>query len=316
MRERALARSDTAAARAPHQRGGLARAQRRFGLIALAPALLVLLLVLAWPIADSIWLSLHKVELSRGLGTQELIGSLNYQRLFASRGFRVALLNSLYFTMIEVVATVLVALGVALLLNHPLGRFPLFRLLLIVPWAIAPVANAVLWKWILNANYGILNALLLQAHLIDRHQVWLGSPRMALNMLLVVDVWKAVPFIALILLAGLQRIPSVLYRAALVDGAGAWGCFRHVTLPGLRIPIGLAVILQTLWSFRIFDLIYVLTRGGPADGTLLLNYLAYRQTFNFLHIGYGAAVATVVFAIMALLAAAYLALLKPTRQPA
>ena len=298
------------------RRTGLARSEHRFGLATLTPALITLALVLAWPITDSIWLSLHKVELSRGLDSQTFIGALNYQRLFASGGFRGALGNSLYFTLIEVVATVLIALGIALLLNHPLGRSAAFRLLLIVPWAIAPVANAVLWKWILNANYGVLNALLLQLGLIERPQIWLGTPRMALNMLLVVDVWKAVPFIALILLAGLQRLPTVLYRAARVDGAGAWGCFRHVTLPGLRTPLGIAIILQTLWSFRIFDLIYVLTRGGPADGTLLLNYLAYRETFNFLHLGYGSAIATVVFAVMALLAAAYLMLLKPNRQPA
>lgn len=297
-------------------RASLARAQRRFGTAALAPAVVVLLLVLAWPIADSIWLSLHKVELAQGLDAQPFVGAANYGRLFASRTFNVALWNSIYFTVVEVAATVLLALGVALLLDHRLGRPAVFRLLLIVPWAIAPVANAVLWKWILNANYGVLNALLLQLGLVERPQVWLGSPRTALNMLLVVDVWKAVPFIALILLAGLQRIPPVLYRAARVDGARAWGCFRHVTLPGLRAPLAVAVVLQTLWSFRVFDLVYVLTRGGPADGTLLLNYLAYRETFNSLHLGYGAAVATVVFALMALLAAAYLALLRPGRQPA
>ena len=120
----------------------------------------------------------------------------------------------------EVVLVVLISLGVALLLNHPLGRSGFFRILLIVPWAIAPVANAVLWKWILNANYGVLNGLLKSLGLIDSYQVWLGTPFSALNFLLIVDVWKSVPFVALLLLAGLQRVPQSLYRAAYMDGAG------------------------------------------------------------------------------------------------
>ena len=215
------------------------------------------------------------------------------------------------YVLISVGGQVLVGFGVALLLNHPFGRPGLFRVLLIVPWAIAPVANAVLWKWILNANYGILNAILTQLGLIDGYVTWLGTPNRALDMLLIVDIWKSIPFIALLLLAGLQKIPAMLYRAARLDGANTWQQFRFVTLPSLRTTLAIAIILQTLWSFKLFDLIYVLTRGGPADGSLLLNYLAYRETFNFLHIGNGAAVANVVFFASLILAILYIRLLRP-----
>ena len=289
----------------------LEQRQRRFGYLAITPALLVLLAILPFPIGASIWLSLQRVSLAAGVFAQDFVGTDNYADLVQNDDFQSALLRSAYFSFVEVVAVVGLGLGVALLLNHPLGRPGIFRVMLIIPWAIAPVANAVLWKWIFNANYGILNAGLIQIGLIDSYITWLGSPIRALNMLLAVDVWKSVPFIALLLLAGLQKIPSMLYRAARLDGANAWQQFRYVTLPSLRTTLAIAIILQTLWSFRVFDLIYVLTRGGPADGTVLLNYLAYRETFNFLHIGTGAAIANVIFAVTFLLAVAYVWLLRP-----
>jgi len=289
----------------------LQQRRRRFGVGALLPAMAIILAILAYPMAASLWLSLHHVALAGGLLPQDFVGFANYRELFASDTFRLAVANSAFFSVCEVVAVVGLGLGVALLLNHPIGRSGLFRVLLIVPWAIAPVANAVLWKWILNANYGILNAVLVQVGLIDEYVTWLGTPARALYMLLIVDIWKSIPFIALLLLAGLQKIPAMLYRAARLDGANVWQQFRFVTLPSLRTTLAIAIILQTLWSFKLFDLIYVLTRGGPADGTLLLNYLAYRETFNFLHIGNGAAVANVVFFASLVLAILYIRLLRP-----
>ena len=146
-------------------------------------------------------------------------------------------------------------------------------------------------------NAGILNAILLQLGLADRKVVWLGDPGIALHMILVADAWKAIPFVSLLLLAGLQGIPGHLYRAARVDGAGAWARFRHVTLPGLRVPILVAVDLQSIWALKVFDLVYVLTKGGPIDSTVVLNFLAWRVTFNFLDVGYGAAIANDVWGL-------------------
>ena len=133
----------------------------------------------------------------------------------------------------------------------------------------------------------------------------------ALNMLLLVDIWKSTPFIAILLLAALQNIPRMQYRAALVDGANTWQSFRYITLPALKTPIAIATILQTIWSLRTFDLIYVLTKGGPADGTVVMNFLAYRVTFNFLQFGYGAAIANLIFLTSLVLAIVYMRLLKP-----
>jgi ABC-type sugar transport system permease subunit len=285
--------------------------RRRTGLLFVAPALVVLAAVILYPIARSVVLSFQEAKLSAGAIGTAWAGWENYRRIPQDEAFAIALRNSAIFTAAEVLLVLVIALAVALLLNTSAGRHPVYTTILLVPWVIAPVANAVLWKWILHANYGALNALVTGLGLIDRYVNWLGTPAMALRMLLLADIWKSVPFIALLLLAGLQNIPAALYKAARLDGANAWQRFRYVTLPGLRTPLALAVVLQTIWSFKVFDLIFVLTKAGPADGTLLLNFLAYRVSFNFLDFGYGAAIANIIFLIMFALAIVFIRLLKP-----
>jgi ABC-type sugar transport system permease subunit len=260
---------------------GLEARRRRAGLLLVAPALVVLTLVVLYPIVRTAALSLQNAQLSAGeLGTS-WAGLDNYRRMGSDEAFATAARNSAFFTVAEVVLVVGLALAAALLLDHPRGRSPFFRTILLVPWAIAPVANAVLWKWIYNANYGVLNAALVGLGAVERPVNWLGDPNLALRMLLLADVWKSIPFIALLLLAGLQNIPAYLYKAAQLDGANAWQRFRFVTLP------------------------------GPADATLLLNFLAYRVSFNFLDFGYGAAIANVIFVIMFVLALVVIRAMKP-----
>src|SRR3954470_3246973 len=291
--------------------GNLEQRRRRTGLLLVIPALLVLAGVFLYPIARSVVLSFQAAKLSAGAIGTAWVGVDNYRQIPNDEAFPIALQDSAFFTVAEVVLVVVIGLAVALLLDSQAGRHPLYTTILLVPWVIAPVANAVLWKWILHANYGALNALLAKLGLIDRYVNWLGTPGLALRMLLLADVWKSVPFIALLLLAGLQNIPLTLYKAARLDGANAWQRFRFVTLPGLRTPLALAIVLQTIWSFKVFDLIFVLTKAGPADATLLLNFLAYRVSFNFLDFGYGAAIANIIFLIMFVLALIFIKLLKP-----
>jgi multiple sugar transport system permease protein len=291
--------------------GNLAQRRRRTGVFLVIPALIVMAAVILYPIARSIVLSFQEAKLSAGEIGAAWVGGENYRRISEDETFTLALRNSAFFTVSEVLLVLAIALGVALLLNTRAGRNPIYTTILLVPWVIAPVANAVLWKWILHSNYGALNALLTGFGITDRYVNWLGTPGLALRMLLLADVWKSVPFIALILLAGLQNIPAALYKAAKLDGANIWQRFRYVTLPGLRTPLALAAVLQTIWSFKVFDLIFVLTKAGPADATLLLNFLAYRVSFNFLDFGYGAAIANIIFLIMFVLALIFIKLLKP-----
>jgi multiple sugar transport system permease protein len=287
------------------------RKRFRLGLWFTAPAVIVLLTVLAYPIVASLILSFLRVRFAGQGLSFEFNGLNNYADLLRKELFREALFRSVYFTVIEVVAVIILALLVALMLNHPLGRSAFYRVVLLVPWALAPVANAVLWKWIYNANYGILNQALLGLGLIDKNIIWLGSPWLALNMILLADIWKAVPFIALLMLAGLQNIPSYLYKAARLDGANAWQQFVHVTLPGIKTTLVISIVLQSIWALKVFDLIYVLTKGSPADSTVLLNYLSWRETFSNLDVGYGAAIANVLFVLMFMLALVYIRALRP-----
>ncbi|MCI0430855.1 MAG: sugar ABC transporter permease [Rhodospirillales bacterium] len=274
------------------------------------PALVALGAILALPILYSTWLSLTEASLAAGKLETPFIGLGNYLRLFSDKAVGNALFNTLYFALVEVAGVVVLGLLTALLLNHPMARWGGFRVMLLLPWAIAPVANAVLWKWIYHSNYGILNTILLQLGIIERNVTWLGDAFQALNMILIVDIWKSTPFIAILLLAALQNIPQSLYRAARMDGAGPWQAFCHVTLPSLRTALAIAVILQTIWSLRTFDLIFVLTKGGPADGTVVMNFLAYRVTFNFLKFGYGSAIANLIFMTSLALAILYVRLVR------
>ncbi len=277
------------------------------------PTAVILITVLAYPIIASLILSFQKVRFTGQGLSRQFIGLANYAELLTNQSFLDALFRSVYFTVVEVICVLVFAMLVALLLNHSIGRHAFFRVVLLIPWALAPVANAVLWKWIYNANYGVLNYILVSLGLIEKNVVWLGKPWLALNMILLADVWKAIPFIALLLLAGLQNIPGHLYRAARLDGANAWQRFVYVTLPGIKTTIVISVVMQSIWALKVFDLIYVLTKGSPADSTVLLNYLAWRETFSNLDIGYGAAIANVLFVMMFLLALGYIRILQPRK---
>ncbi len=287
--------------------------QRRLvGQLFLLPSLAVLALIMAYPIGRTLTMSFQRVRLKGGAIEADWIGLGNFARLLSDRTFHTSLRGTLYFSTMEVVLVVVLSLAAALLLNHRLARSSFFRVMLLVPWALAPVANAVLWQWVLNPNYGALNFLLKSLGLIERNIVWLATPSGALNALLIVDVWKSMPFITLLLLAALQRVPAQLHRAAYLDGANLFQRFLHVTLPQIRGTLIIATVLQAIWSLRVFDIVYVLTRGGPADATALLNFLAYRTTFSFLDLGYGAAIADIVFLASLVFALVIMVLMRPT----
>jgi len=292
---------------------GFVGRRTRVGSILTLPALVVLILVLAIPIVMSLLLSLQEVNPATGALFNNWVGLGNYVRLGSDSVFGQTVRNSLYFMVVEVAAVVTVALSFALLLNHSrIARYGILRVVLVIPWALSPVANAVLWKWIYNANYGILDFLLQEIGLIPRPVVWLADGSFAINMLLLAEIWKSIPFITLLLLAGLQNVPPILYRAARLDGATAWQTFRFVTLPQLRTTLLICVVLQSIWALKSFDLVYVLTRGGPVNDTLLLNFLSYRVTFQFGDIGYGAAMADLLFLIMFALALIYIRVFRPS----
>jgi trehalose/maltose transport system permease protein len=238
----------------------------------------------------------------------EFVGLAQYQFMLGDPRFWRAVLHTIYFVLLAVSVELALGLGIALLLNQ---RFPgrgLARALVLVPWAVPSVVAARFWGWILNGDFGVLN------YLLGTRMNWLGDPKWALNAAVLADVWKSTPFVVLLLLAGLQVIPEELYRAARVDGANHWQSFRYVTFPLLTPVILLVLLFRTLDAARVFDLIFVLTGGGPANTSETLVVYAYKLLYRTLQFGYGSAMAVATFVFILVLSLVYLYLLRRTWQ--
>ena len=171
-------------------------------------------------------------------------------------------------------------IGIALLLNARLRMRWLFRTIVVLPWALPTIVNGALWRYMFNANYGVINAALTQLHLIGSYKAWLSSPFRALNIVVLADVWKNTSLVAFFLLAGLTTIPRDLYEAARIDGVSAWQAFLRITLPLLRPAIVVVLVLRTIEAFKVFDIIYVMTDGGPANGTQSVTFYTYQRAFS------------------------------------
>jgi len=182
--------------------------------------------------------------------------------------------------------------------------------LLVLPLALPTIVNAIMFRLIYNPEYGSWNALLLRLGLIDAYRSWLGETGTAMNMVILADVWKNYPLVTLIVLAALQTIPRELYEAAAIDGAGAWVRFWKVTFPGILGPLSVALILRMIDSFKVFDIIYVMTRGGPADATKTISFFVYQESFAYLRAGSGASYAVTVALTSAVMIAIYIMLLR------
>jgi multiple sugar transport system permease protein len=198
----------------------------------------------------------------------------------------------------------------ALLLDQEFRGRTLLRAMMILPWALPTIVNATLWRLIYNPEYGALNALLTQFGILNSYRSWLGEPSSAMVSLIVADAWKNFPLVALIGLAALQAVPKDIKAAALVDGAGAFARFRFVLWPYLAGPLMVALVLRTIEAFKVFDIIWVMTRGGPANTTRSLSILVYQEAFSFQRAGSGASLALIVTLIITMLAIFYIAAIR------
>jgi multiple sugar transport system permease protein len=267
------------------------------------PLLIVMVAVIGWPLADTVRLSFTDARL---VGTSgHFVGVDNYARMLASSNFRSTLTTTALFAVISVAAEMVLGVAAALLLNQNFHGRAIVRALMILPWALPTVVNATLWRLIYNPEYGALNAALTQLGLIDGYRSWLGEPATALAAIIVADCWKNFPLVALIALAALQAVPREMNAAALVDGAGPLARLRFVILPYLAGPLMVALVLRTIEAFKVFDIIWVMTRGGPANSTRTLSILVYQEAFSFQRAGSGASLALIVTLLITVLAVAY-----------
>ncbi len=275
------------------------------GLLLVLPAVLIILGITLQPILTTFYLSFFEASLSKTTANV-FNGIENYIKLLSDPVFWVTIRRTLYFTIVSVGLELLLGLGIAQLIQSKPPGWKFLRVSLIIPWAVPTIVNGTMWRWIYNADYGAMNALLLQLGLIDKYQAWLTKPFVAMNLVILADIWHSMPFIALILQAALATLPADLDEAAAVDGANAWQRFTKIRLPLLRSAILVALVIRTVEAFRVFDIIYVITAGGPAYGTVTISYLTYLETFSFGHIGRGAALSFLISAFTLAMAVLYI----------
>lgn len=266
------------------------------------PAAALLFFVTLYPVAYVAYLSLHRRLLIFDIS--RFVGFDNYFFLLRDDRFWNAFKNTAYFTALSVSLELILGLSIALLLSRSFRFKGIVRAILLIPWAIPTVVSARMWEWIYNTDFGILN------YFLGVKINWLGSPVWAMNAAVFMDVWKTTPFVAILLTAGLQVIPLELYQAARVDGAGNWSIFRRITLPLLMPVILVVLIFRTLDAFRVFDAVYVLTGGGPANTTETLSIYAYKVLFQTLQFGYGSTLSVVVFLCTGAISVFYIRLLS------
>ncbi|MBD9637179.1 sugar ABC transporter permease [Ensifer sp. ENS07] len=272
------------------------------------PLLAVMIAVIGWPLIDTVRLSFTDAKL---VGTEgAFVGFDNYAKMLGGSNFLRAFITTTWFAVVSVTAEMVLGVLAALLLNQQFRGRTALRALMILPWALPTVVNATLWRLIYNPEYGALNAALTQIGLINGYRSWLGEPGSALTALIVADCWKNFPLVALIALAALQAVPRDITAASLVDGAGPFNRFRYVIMPYLAGPLLVALVLRTIEAFKVFDLIWVMTRGGPANSTRTLSILVYQEAFSFQRAGSGASLALIVTLLVTVLAVAYAAMVR------
>lgn len=280
----------------------------REGILFLLPAMVLIFGITLFPILFTFVLSFTDTPLSNP-SPQNFVGLSNYLAFLRSAQFWQAIWRTVYFTVVSVGVELLLGLGIALLIHARPPGWVFLRTSLIIPWAVPTIVNGALWRWIYNADYGALNGLLYSLGVIEKYRPWLTEPMQALNLVIVADIWHSVPFIALILQAALATLPLELDEAAAVDGANAWQRFWFIRLPLLRPAILVALVIRTVEAFRVFDIIYVITQGGPAFGTVTISYLTYLESFSYGHLGSGAALSFLITLFTLVMALAYIRLL-------
>jgi multiple sugar transport system permease protein len=290
-------------------RRGKGLSESQLGRVLVTPAVIVMCAVVFFPILATVWLSLHKYNLKYPYLGQPFVGLDNYVKILSDGRFLNSLKVTTLFTVSSVSVELVLGMAIALLLNRPFKGRGLVRTAVLVPWALTTVVMARMWAWIFNSEYGVFNAILYGLGFIDQYIPWVADTQFALWAAMGADIWKTTPFMALLLSAGLQTIPRELYEASMVDGASGWKQFWSVTIPILKPTILVALLFRTLDAARVFDLLFVLTGGGPGFATESLSIYTYRSLFVNLDFGYGSALAVATFLYVMLISFIYIKVL-------
>lgn len=282
--------------------------EARVGKAMAAPSLILIFALAIYPLLYTIFISF--TELNMMTGETQYKGLTNYIQAFTSGEFWNSVWVTLLFTILSLVIQLPLGVLVALLLNQEFKGRWLLRSIVLVPWAVPTLVNSTLWNWIFNTQYGAANRLLMQFNLISEPIIWFDSPMKAMGVIVFADTWRMLPLYVLMMLASLQTIPQSQIEAAILDGAGAFSRFRNVILPLIKPMLLVVLVIRTMQALKVFDIIYMLTHGGPANGTMVISYYIYNQSFGFMHFSYGAALAIIVAVISTIITVLYVKILK------
>lgn len=285
-------------------KSSLQRKETRDAWIMMAPAIIVLLVIAVYPILRTIWLSLHEMVLTDPGSGYPFIGFDNYLAILKDARAVTSIKFTFKFTIVTVVLELVIGFAAALVMNRPFRGRGLTRAAILIPWAIPTSVSAMMWKFIYNDQYGLFNDVLYRLGIIDEYKAWLSTSSGSFMALVITDVWKTAPYMALLILAGLQMIPEEMYEAAKIDGANVFQRFIYITLPTVKTTVIVALLFRTLDAFRVFDLISVMT--GGANGTESIAVYAYSNLMKFLDFGYGSALAVLVFALVFIISLIYM----------
>jgi len=272
--------------------------------ILVAPAFILMLLVVGYPILNSIYMSFLDYTLFKPKDIK-FVGLANYLKVLSDPIFRESLLNTVLWVVFGVFFQFLFGLILALLLNRKFKGRGIVRSVILIPWVTPGVLIGLMWRWMYDGNYGVINDILSKLHIIDNYVPWLSSSDTSLASVIVTIIWQGVPFFAIMLLAGLQAIPQELYEAAYVDGAGSWHTFWHITLPMLKPTILISTLLRIIWVANSVDVIYIMTGGGPGYSTHTLSVYTYIKAQKALDFGYSATLAIYLTVMLASVAFVY-----------
>lgn len=283
--------------------------ERIYPYISILPVALVIALFAIYPIIYAIRMSFYQYLLTRP-NDHPFVGLGNFIDVITSYYFKNSIQITAIYTIGAVIGVIIYGLGVALLMNTKVRLSTPLKIVILLPWALPAVVSGLLWKWILNADFGILNGMLYALGLIDNYIPFLAIPSLAKVSLVMAHIWKEGPLVAIFFLAGLQLIPDELYEAARIDGGSGWRIFRLVTLPLLRPIFLIVMVYETMTAILTFDTIYVMTGGGPANSTALISWFAYAEIFKSLNLGRGIALAIIIALITLVLIILYLRVLR------
>lgn len=280
---------------------------QRSGLAFISPSLLVMLALIIYPLGYGLYISFFRTNLRN---QWDFVGLKFYAQSLTDPGFLRSIVITLVFAILVVVGNLVVGTVLALLLNTEMRFRVLFRAILILPWLFPDVVVALIFKWIYNPLYGLLNYGMMSAHIIDKPIAWLDDPTLAFGAVVISCIWKGYPLVMILVLAGLQSIPKERYEAASLDGAGPLSSFRYVTVPGLLPVLIVSIILDTVWWFKHFTIVWLMTAGGPIDSTKVVSIDIYRVAFQNFDFGRAAAMAVIVFLICLVISIIYRRLVR------